>query len=285
MAENVQLYAVESDGIRPLPVANHVTSFNQLYDDLELGVYSALRTFDHNRFLYLEDHIQRTRESAGLMRWVDDLDEARLRHALHEVCTHYPLPEARVRFDLLAKPPHHLHTNSRLLIALMPFTPPAPALYQTGVRVDFAYDLVRKQPLAKTADFAQIRQKYKTGGKIYEYLLLDEQNYILEGMGTNFYGVHDGVLRTAAAGVLAGITRKIILDLTKTLHIPESLSPIHVDEIPFLTEAALSGSSRALLPVIQIGEHLVGNGRPGPICQQILTAYNSFIAREVKTAV
>jgi len=39
------------------------------------------------------------------------------------------------------------------------------------------------------------------------------------------------------------------------------------------------------LPVVQIGEQVVGNGRPGPICQQILEAYTSFVAREVKTAV
>ncbi|MCP4419271.1 MAG: hypothetical protein GY805_21870 [Chloroflexi bacterium] len=285
MEGNVELYAVESNGIRPLPVANHVTGFNHLYDNLELGVYSALRTFDHNKFLYLEDHIQRTSRSAKLMGWMDDLDEGRLRQALHEVCTQYPMPEARVRFDLLATAPHHLHTNSRLLIALMPFSSPPPSFYQKGVCVDFAHDLVRTQPLAKTADFAQTRQKYQAGGKVYEYLLLDEQNHILEGTGTNFYGVRDGVLHTAVTGILAGITRKIILNLAQALHIPVNLSPIHMDEIPLLTEAALSSSSRALLPVVQIGEQVVGNGRPGSICQQLLAAYNDFVAREVKTAV
>ena len=167
----------------------------------------------------------------------------------------------------------------------MPFTLPPAELYQTGVRVDFAPDLTRHKPLAKTADFAQARRAYKIGGEIYEYLLLNEQNQILEGTGTNFYGVCDDVFRTAGTGVLAGITRQIILDLAKELHIPVSLESINVAEIPRLTEAALSGSSRALLPVVQIGEQTVGNGRPGPICQQILAAYNDFVAREVKTAV
>ncbi|MCA9955483.1 MAG: hypothetical protein KC434_12225, partial [Anaerolineales bacterium] len=64
-----------------------------------------------------------------------------------------------------------------------------------------------------------------------------------------------------------------------------SLEPIHVAQIPQLSEAALSGSSRALLPVVQIGDQVVGNGRPGPICQKILAAYNQFVAQEIKTAI
>lgn len=281
----VQLFVVEPGGIRPLPVPEHATSFDQLYDGLELGVYSALRTFEHNKFLYLAHHIQRTRDSMALLGWPDELDEARLRRGLHAACSQYPLPEARVRFDFLAAPPTHLDTDSRLLIGLMPFTPPPLELYQSGVRVDFAPDLARKTPLAKTADFAQKRRAYEVGGAIYEYLLLSEQGEILEGTGTNFYGVLAGVFHTAGTGVLAGITRKIILDLAEQLDIPTSLEPITVAQIPQLTEAALSGSSRALLPVVQIGEQVVGNGRPGPICRQILAAYNEFVAREVKTAV
>lgn len=281
----VQLFAVEQDGIRPLPVPNDVTGFDQLYDGLALGVYSALRTFNHNKFLCLEHHIQRTRNSMALLGWPDELDEARLRQGLHEACTQYPLPEARVRFDFLAAPPTHLGTNSRLLIALMPFTPPPPELYQTGVRVDFAPDLARQNPLVKTADFAQKRRAYKVGGDVYEYLLLGKQGEILEGTGTNFYGVIDGVFYTAGTGVLAGITRKIVLGLVEELNIPTSLEAVNVADIPQLSEAALSGSSRALLPVVQIGKQIVGNGRPGPICQRILAAYNKFVTREVKTAV
>jgi branched-chain amino acid aminotransferase len=283
--KTVQLFAVGEDGLRPLLIPNQVAGFDQLYDGLDLGVYSALRTFDHNKFLYLEHHIERTRASMLLLGWAVDLDEARLRRGLHEACSQYPLPDARVRFDFLAAPPHHLGTDSRLLIGLMPFTPPAPEMYQLGVRAAFAPDLVRGNPLAKTADFAQARRAYKIGGEIYEYLLLSEQDEVLEGTGTNFYGVLDGVFHTAGRGVLAGVTRKIILDLAEALGIPVSLEPIRRAQIPRLTEAALSGSSRALLPVVQIGQTVIGNGRPGPICQQILAAYNDFVACEVKTAI
>ena len=57
--------------------------------------------------------------------------------------------------------------------------------------------------------------------KLYdEYLILDNGGHILEGTGSNFYGIKDGVVYTAGKGVLDGITRKVILSLLPDLKIP-----------------------------------------------------------------
>ena len=58
-----QLFAVEDAGPRPLPVPPEATQFTDLYRGLPLGVYDALRTFDHNKFLYLNRHLARTERS------------------------------------------------------------------------------------------------------------------------------------------------------------------------------------------------------------------------------
>ncbi len=281
----LQLFAIESDAIRPLPVPDAATSLDNMFDGLALGVYSALCTFEHNKFLYLEAHIERTIQSIHLLNWDYHLDECHLRQALHEVCTAYPYPNARVRFDVLAEAPLYLGTDSRLLIGLMPFYGVPETYYQNGVKVDLAADLHRANPLAKMAEFAQTRRQYSSNATVYEYLLIDEAGCLLEGMGSNFYAVRDGILYTAGSGVLEGITRKIILQQTESLGIPVVLEAIHKDEIGSLDEAALSSSSRALLPVVAIGEQVIGNGRPGPICQQILTAYNSFVSQTIQTAI
>lgn len=284
----LRFFAVTESGPQSLPVPDNATSFDDLYDGLPLGVYSALRTFDHNKFLCLEEHLKRTERSMALLGWDFQLDRQRLRRALHEVCTAYPLPDARVRFDVLSEPARLLGTDSRVLIALMPFTPIPPYLYEVGVAVDFAAGLSRKRPLAKTADFALKRRAYPAGhpeSEPYEYLMLDNKGHILEGTSTNFYGVKGGVVWTAGEGVLEGITRRIILSLLPELDIPLRLQAIHVDEIPRLDEAAISGSSRALLPVVRIGGQRVSNGRPGPVCRRILKAYNLFVAQNIEAAV
>lgn len=280
-----QLFAVEPNYIRPLPVPDSVQSFADLFDGLQLGVYSALCTFNHNKFLYLDAHIARTVQSLQLLGWDYQLDESLLRNALHEVCTAYPLPNSRVRFDVLAEPPTHLGTDSRLLIGLIPFPGVPASYYEQGVAVDFAPALHRENPLAKTAVFAQARRQLAATAAIYEYLLLNEKGQILEGTGSNFYGVRNNVLYTAGEGVLEGITRKIILDQATKLGIPICYEAIHRDEISLLDEAGISSSSRALLPVVSIAGQVVGNGRPGPICRKILTAYNNFVSQQIRIAI
>ena len=119
----------------------------------------------------------------------------------------------------------------------------------------------------------------------YEYLLLDSAGRILEGTGTNFWAVRDGVVYTAGEGVLEGITREILLQLIGELGIPLRLEAVGAADIAVLDEAALSGSSRALLPVVSIAGQLIGDGRPGPVTRRILAAYNAFVAESVRIAI
>lgn len=284
---DLQLFAMTTGDPQPLPVPPGAMTFDELYVGLDLGVYSVLRTFEKNKFLDLAAHLARNGRSMQLLGWDYQLDETRLRQTIHQVCTASPYPEMRVRFDVLAAPAVKLGTDSRVLVTLMPFTPPSPQLYAQGVKLNFAPELSRAQPLAKTAAFSQARHAFTQAhqAEAYEYLLLDEAGFVLEGTGSNFYGVRDGVVYTAGDGVLEGITRRIILDLLPQLGIPLRLKPIHRDEIATLDEAAMSSSSRALLPVVEIDGQMVGNGRPGPVSKTILQAYNELVAKKVATAV
>ncbi len=301
---NFQLYAIEDAGPRVLPVPDDAVQFIDLYRGLPLGVYDALRTFEHHKFLYLNRHLARTERSMALLGWTYRLDRARLLRALHAVVTAAAWPEMRVRLDILAGPAEALGTTSRELIALQPFTPPLPELYERGVAVAFAAGLARERPQAKTADFAArrpptagLRQIEESGqlaasgeqsavnSEPYEYLLLDSAGRILEGTGTNFWAVRDGVVYTAGEGVLEGITREILLQLIGELGIPLRLEAVGAADIAVLDEAALSGSSRALLPVVSIAGQLIGDGRPGPVTRRILAAYNAFVAESVRIAI
>ncbi len=278
------LFAVTESGPQPLPIPAGAQDFSDLYAGLSLGVYSAWRTFGHNRFLHLAGHLARTRRSMELMGWDTRLDETAVRHALHTVCTQSPFPEMRVRLDVLAEPARALGTDSRILIALTPFTPPPHSFYQAGVRLGIASGLERERPLAKTADFA-VKRRALQSEHVYEYLMLDRAGRILEGTGSNFYAVRDGTVWTAGEDVLAGITRQILLGLLPGLGIPLHLEPIRVGEVALCDEAAISSSSRGWLPVVEIEGQMVGNGRPGPVSQRIMAAYEAYVVKAVETAV
>ena len=279
------LYALTPTGPQPLSVPSSATDFTELYAGLALGVYSIARTFQHNQFFQLDHHLARTVKSMRLLGWDYTLDEARLRRAIHELCTAYPSPEMRVRIDVLAAPATALGADSRELIALMPFTPPPHQLYQQGVAVGYATGLHRDNPLVKTADFAEARKRAPQADNYYEQLLVDDQGQILEATSANFYAVRNGIVYTAGEGVLEGVTRRIVLDLVQAAALPVTMQAIHIDDVPTLDEALISSSSRGILPVVRIGDQIIGHGQPGPITQQLIAAYTAYVAAHLQTAI
>ena len=284
--KSVQIFAATEIGPVLLPVPAQANHVNDLYDHLPVGVYTALCTFQHNKFLHLADHLDRLDQSMKLLGWDYTLDRKTLRQCLHQVCTNYPKSNARVRLDVLAEETGLWETNSRVLIGLSPFEPLPVSLYNEGVRVGIAWKLSRIQPQIKKADFVFERRKYiKENPAYYEWLMVDQEDHILEGLTSNFYGSRGGVLWTAGHGMLEGIARKIVLNVAKDLSIPVRLEPIHLDEIGILDEAAISSSSRAIIPIIQIGHQVVGNGRPGTITRELLKAYNTYVRKAIRLAI
>ena len=284
---NNRLYAVTQNGIEELAIPQQISDLTNLYTGLALGVYSALRTYDHNKFLELDAHLERTERSMALLNWDYDLDHERLKEALHAATSAYPASDARVRFDILSQPARSLGTESRELIALTPFKPEPKTCYTQGVGADFVPALVRYEPLAKTAEFAERRSimlPTRTQSH-YEYLLLDEADNILEGTLTNFWVVRNGQVWTAGEDVLEGITRKILLDLIPDMGIPLHEQAVNKRELPSFDEAFISGSSRAIVPVVRIASFEIGNGRPGPVSRQILRTYQEYVQENIEPAV
>jgi branched-subunit amino acid aminotransferase/4-amino-4-deoxychorismate lyase len=279
---NVQFFAITKDGAQPLPVPKGVQTIHELLDGLDLGVYTSLCTFEHNKFLYLEAHLERLQKSVNLMGWDYPLDRPFIRQVMHQVCTAYPQENSRVRLDVLAAPPPG--NSSRLTIALSPFPPYPPEIYTEGVQVGLVDQLHRDQPLIKDARFVLQRRPFQSN-QFHEQLLVDGNGYLLEGMTSNFYGVRNGILYTAGTGVLEGVARRIVLQQAEALGVPVRLEAVHLHEITALDEAALSSASRALVPIVKIGEQIIGDGRPGPITTKILDAYRTFLAQELRPAI
>ena len=282
---DLELFSVSGDDIQAVLAHDKEAVLNALYQGLPLGVYTAMRTFEHVKFLHLEEHLSRLDRSMAMLSWDYHLDRIALRLALHQVCNEYNHPDARVRIDILAKGESQFITGSRVLISLQPFTPIAEQIYQNGVQVSIVPALTRDQPEIKKAEFAVLRRKYlESDPTKYECLIANEDGFLLEGTTSNYYGVRDGVIWTAGSGVLEGVARMIVLKLADVNRIEVRYEPLTTNDIPTLSEAALSSSSRGLIPIVQIGEQIVGDGTPGPITKQLIGKYRDYVLREMKPA-
>lgn len=281
---HVQLFAVSAGGPVPLPVPASARHAHELFDGLVLGVYSALRTFQHERFLGLEHHLDRTDRSMELLGWPERLDRARLAHAMHAAVRAYPGPDAFVRFDVLAEPARALGTDERLLLALSPFVP-VPARYLAeGVTVRIA-PLRRSRPLIKTAAFVVQRRPYPLGRQdAFEHLIVDERARILEGTSSNFLALQGTCLHLSGDEALQGVTQRIVAELARGLGLDVVREPLTVPELARADETFLTGSTRGIVPVVAVEEQRIGRGVPGPWTLRLLEAYGEHARRAARTA-
>lgn len=283
----MNLYAVTAEGPLPLAAPATATDATRVYDDLPLGIYEALRTFDHVRFVGLDEHLQRAHASLRRAGLDLELDEPRLRSALHQVVEAAPWEDSRVRFDVLAGPARALGTDERVLIQTVRLALPPAEAYRDGVRVPLTRAVRRERPEVKHARWViERRAAYPGPGEGYDPILVDEEGRLLEGVMSNLFLVRDGALWTAPVeGVLAGVTRGFVLRLARTLELAVHEECVREDELAEVGEAFFSTSVRGILPVVEIDGTALGEGRPGPVTRLLMERYAELCAREAHPAV
>jgi branched-chain amino acid aminotransferase len=280
----VQLFAVEASGPRALAVPAAARHAHELFDGLELGVYSALRTFGHERFLGLERHFERTDRSLELLGSRERLPRERLARAIASSVRAYPAREAFVRFDLLTAPARKFDSEERCLLALSPLVPVPEAFLEHGVTVQRS-PLRRARPLIKVARFVVERRPYPLGTReAYEHLILDESGRILEGTSSNFLAIRNGRLHLCGDEALQGITQHFVAELAGALGLECVRDPVALSELPTLDEAFLTGSTRGIVPVAAVETQPIGNGSVGPWTRRLRSAYDEYARAHARSA-
>ena len=115
---------------------------------------------------------------------------------------------------------------------------------------------------------------FEAKDKNYEtVILLDYDGNVTEGPGFNVFAVKDKVLITPDRGVLAGVSRKTVLEMAEHLGINTSVRSLSVEELMEADEVFLSSSGGGVIPIIRVNETIFGNGASGPISVQLNETY------------
>ena len=279
----LELHALSADGLRRLSVASTSGTVHDLLDGLPFGVYSALRTFHHDRFLWLDAHFERTQRSMAQLGWPNRLDRDALRRALYSAVREYPLADAVVRFDVLREPATIQGVAADVFVALSPYVPVPEEFLREGVRVELAPHLRRESPRVKTTEFVRRRRPLPWSTKErYEGVLLDEEQRILECSSANIAFVRGKTVIAAGDGVLEGITALVLRKIAASVGLDWVDRRLPLTEVARVDEAFLSSSSRGVVPIVEIQGTPIGNRAVGPRTQALLAAYYAFAEREAQ---
>ena len=114
-----------------------------------------------------------------------------------------------------------------------------------------------------------------------EALMLDVDGTVSEGTGENLFIVRNGMLKTPPlSGVLEGITRDCVVTIAEEMGVNTVEAKITRDELYIADEVFLCGTAAEITPVREVDHRTIGQGRPGPVTQEIQSRFFKVVKGE-----
>jgi len=110
---------------------------------------------------------------------------------------------------------------------------------------------------------------------VVEGLMLNEAGTVAECTGDTVFIVKNGVVITPriSDGALDGITRGVIFELCEKLDIEIIEDTLSRYDVYTADECFLTGTAAEVIPVVSIDDRPIGDGKPGELFHQLLTAF------------
>ena len=112
--------------------------------------------------------------------------------------------------------------------------------------------------------------------------ILFRDGCLTEGAASSIFVVRDGRLLVPPKShlILPGITYDVVLELAAAHGLPTELRVVTEAEVRGADELWLTSSTKEVLPIVQLDDAAIGNGRPGPVFARMHGWYQGF-KREV----
>lgn len=104
-------------------------------------------------------------------------------------------------------------------------------------------------------------------------VLCGMSGFLSEGPGFNLFWAKDGKLFSPGTNVLEGITRKTVLDLAQEIGVLVETGDYATQALSSADEAFICSTAGGIMPVTQIGDTVLGDGRPGSLSAQLRALY------------
>lgn len=174
-----------------------------------------------------------------------------------------------------------LATEPTVVIIALPLHGPPLSAYREGISAwpfgGPGGPVRAGDPAAKTGEhlFHVLAVRVAREHEAQEALLLDGDGCVTEGASSNVFVVRDRALETPPlkVGLLAGVTRALVIELARQLGIPLQERPLPLVNLERADEVFLTSTVREVLPVVRVGGLRVGSGTPGPVTARVHAAF------------
>lgn len=237
----------------------------------DLAIVRGIGAFDlvrirSGRPCFLNEHLERLYRSAAKIGLAMPWSHDELRRVVLETLDRNTVDEANIRIIVTGGSSPDFITPAgrpRLLVLVTPLPRPPEWWRSKGVKV-ITVKVPRSTPGAKSIDYlpAAIALRQAKSADAVEAIYLDEQGHAQEGTTSNLFVIVNGTLVTPGEGALSGITRQVVLEISKD-HIPVEIRDISRDELVEADEVFITGTNKGLVPVVKVDDSVIGSGEPG----------------------
>lgn len=245
------------------------------------GIFDFLRTYGGKPF-QLGAHLRRLIRSAALLDLHCPWDIEELDEIVMETLGRNSFEEASIRLVVTGgdSPDGFMPAAaSRLLVMATPAKSMAAHYYEQGAAV-VTVEAQRFLPEAKTINYIPGISAHKQALKINRAAvdaIYTVAGKALEGTRSNTFIFKDGTWITPASDLLLGVTRAEVIKLMQADGRLE-LREISREEYQSADEVILTSSSKEVMPVVNVDNVAIGDGRPGENTRKLMRAWRQMTA-------
>lgn len=239
------------------------------------GVYESIQV-DENVPFHLGDHLSRLAESAEMI-------ELSLPYTIQDIAKWVNLllqeeddQDCLLRIIALGV----TQIEDEALVAILPQPLPRyPDIYYWEGASVITFEGSRSLPACKSlntlVNYLARRQAIRSG--VHEAILRASDGEMTEGSRSNIFAVRRGEILTPPSDrVLSGITRDITIRLALEAGYHVSEAPLNLVDLYHFSEFFLTSTSMHIIPIVRIGDALVGEGRVGPVTQDLMDRFERY---------
>mgnify|MGYP001258821018 CR=1 FL=1 len=271
--------------VRHGSATTHIEDRGMQFSD---GVYEVIAVVD-GALVDAGPHHDRLERSLAALRIASPMGRAALESVLCEVVRRNRVREGIVYLQInrgVAPRNHAFPTDSRpsMVVTARRGRPATAEVLTTGVRVVTVPDIRwRRRDVKSVSLLPNVLAKQSAAeAGAFEAWQVDDDGLVTEGSQSNAWMVDaDGglVTRPASTDILSGITRMRIIELAQAAGLAVAERAFTVVEAQEAREAFLTSTSSFVVPVVQIDDAVIANGRPGAVTEQVRSLYLDRIAR------
>lgn len=234
------------------------------------GIFDFFKAVD-GQTVFMEDHLDRFENSAKLMHLQVPETREKLREIILELVKLNPHPLLGIKLILTGgySPDGYTPTTPNMAVLAKPFKFADMAKGMKLMAIEYQRELAEVKTLNYAVPIWHLPQMRAMGADDYLY---HKNGQVSELSRSNVFIIKNERLITPKTGVLYGITRKRILQFAQN-HFEIEERDLSVEEFYAADEVFTSGSTKKIVPISQVNDHVFAGGKTGKITQKLQTLF------------